>query len=41
MLRDAPTIKEIQRSVVEVIAEYIEKVKDIDFEPVDNITVEI
>jgi 2',3'-cyclic-nucleotide 2'-phosphodiesterase/3'-nucleotidase len=41
MLRDAPTIKEIQRSVVEVIAEYIEKVKVIDFEPVDNITVEI
>ncbi len=41
MIKNSPTIKEIQRNVVEIIAEYIEKVKVIDFEPVNNIKVEI
>ena len=41
MLKNAPTIMEIQRSAVELIAEYIEKEKEIDFEPVNNINVVI
>ncbi|MBO4918530.1 MAG: bifunctional metallophosphatase/5'-nucleotidase [Erysipelotrichaceae bacterium] len=41
MLRDAKTVKEIQRNVVEIIADYITKVKVIDFEPVHNIKIEI
>ncbi|MBO7677466.1 MAG: 5'-nucleotidase C-terminal domain-containing protein, partial [Erysipelotrichaceae bacterium] len=41
MLKNAPTVKEIQRSVVELLGEYIEKEKVIDFEPVDNINVVI
>ena len=41
MLKNAPTVKEIQRNVVELIGEYIEKEKVIDFEPVDNIKVVI
>lgn len=41
MLKDAPTIRDIQRNVVEIIADYITKVRVIDFEPVNNIKVEI
>lgn len=40
MLKDAPTVKEIQTSMVDLIAQYIEKYKEISFDPVDNITVE-
>ncbi|MBQ6217124.1 MAG: bifunctional metallophosphatase/5'-nucleotidase [Erysipelotrichaceae bacterium] len=41
MVKDAPTLQEIQRNVVEIIAEYIERHKVIDFTPVHNIKVEI
>ncbi|MBQ1787457.1 MAG: bifunctional metallophosphatase/5'-nucleotidase [Erysipelotrichaceae bacterium] len=41
MLKEAETVKEIQRNVVEIIADYITKVKVIDFEPVHNIEIEI
>lgn len=41
MLKNAETIQDIQRSVVELIAEYIQKEKVIDFEPVNNINVVI
>ncbi|MBQ6334634.1 MAG: bifunctional metallophosphatase/5'-nucleotidase [Erysipelotrichaceae bacterium] len=41
MLAKAETIKEIQVNVVELIADYIKKVKVIDFEPVNNIRVVI
>ena len=41
MVKDAPTLKEIQRNVVEIIADYISRHKVIDFKPVDNIKVEI
>lgn len=41
MLKDAKTIKEIQRNVVEIIADYIAKEKVIDFDPVNNIRVVI
>lgn len=40
MLKDAPTVKEIQTSMVELIAQYIEKYNTIDFEPIENIFVE-
>ncbi len=40
MLKEAETVKDIQRNVVEIIADYINKVKVIDFEPVHNIKVE-
>ncbi len=39
MLKEAETVKDIQRNVVEIIADYINKVKVIDFEPVNNIKV--
>ena len=39
MLKECETLKDIQRNVVELIAEYIEKHKVIDFEPVNNIDV--
>ena len=41
MLKEAETVKEIQRNVVEIIADYITKAKVIDFEPVHNIEIEI
>ena len=41
MLKEAETVKEIQRNVVEIIADYITKVKVIDFEPIHNIKIEI
>lgn len=41
MLKEAETVKEIQRNVVEIIADYITKVKVINFEPVHNIEIEI
>ena len=41
MLKNAPTVQEIQRSAVELIAEYIMKEGVIDFDPVDNIKVVI
>ncbi len=40
-IKDAKTLKDIQRNVVEIIAEYIEKHKVIDFEEVHNIKVVI
>lgn len=40
MIAKAKTIKEIQRSVVEIIADYILDKKVIDFKPVSNIKVE-
>ena len=40
-IKNARTLKEIQRNVVEVIAEYIEKHKVIDFEEIHNIKVVI
>ena len=39
MLKDAPTIKEIQTSAVEIIAEYIKKHHTIEFDDVFNINV--
>ena len=39
MLRDAPTIREIPMSMVDLLAEYIMKHKRIRFEPVENIIV--
>lgn len=39
MLKDAPTIKEITKDVVEILADYIQEHKVIDFEPVHNIQV--
>ena len=41
MLKDAETVKEIQRNVVELLAEYITNKKVIDFEPITNIDVVI
>ena len=41
MLKNAPTIMEIQRSAVELIAEYIMEEGNIDFDPVNNIKVVI
>ena len=40
-IKNAKTVKDIQRNVVEIIAEYIEKHKVIDFEEVHNIKVVI
>lgn len=39
MIKDAPLVKEIQRSVVDIIGEYIEKHKTISFEEKNNIKV--
>lgn len=39
MIHDAPTVKEINRSVVDLIGEYIKDHKDISFKPLDNIKV--
>ena len=39
MLRDAPTIREIQTGMVELIALWVMEHQTIDFEPVNNITV--
>lgn len=39
MLKNAPTVKEISSSMVEILADYILKKKVIDFEPVHNIEV--
>ena len=39
MISDSPTVKEIQKSVSEILAEYIEEKKEIAFEPVNNIKV--
>ena len=39
MLKDAPTIREIQKSAVDIIAEYIKKHHTIEFDDVSNITV--
>lgn len=39
MIKNAPTVKEIPSSMVEVLANYIMEMKVIDFEPVNNITV--
>ncbi|MBQ6478655.1 MAG: bifunctional metallophosphatase/5'-nucleotidase [Erysipelotrichaceae bacterium] len=41
MIKEAETVREIQRNVVEIIAEYITKVKVIDFQPIYNIKIEI
>ena len=41
MLKDAKTVKEIQKNVVEIIADYIIRNKAIDFEPDHNINVVI
>ena len=41
MIKNAPTIKEISTSMVDVLANYIIKNKEIDFNSVDNIKVEI
>lgn len=40
MIKNAPVVKEISSSMVELLADYIMKNKVIDFEPVNNITVE-
>lgn len=37
MLKKAPTIKEIQSSVVELLSDYIQKHQNIEFEAIDNI----
>jgi len=39
MIAAAETLREILTSSVDVIAEYIMKHKNIDFEPVNNITI--
>ena len=39
MIKNSPTVKEIQTNVVELIAEYIMKHKTIEFEPVNNIKI--
>jgi 2',3'-cyclic-nucleotide 2'-phosphodiesterase/3'-nucleotidase len=39
MIKDSKVIKEIQTSMVEILAKYILKNKVIDFEPVNNINV--
>jgi hypothetical protein len=39
MIQKAPTVKEISRSVVDLIGEYIRDHQDINFEPLDNIKV--
>ena len=41
MIKNSETLQDIQRNVVELIAEYIQKEKVIDFEPVNNINVVI
>ena len=40
MIRDAPTITEYQSTMVDVLANYIMKHKVIDFEAINNITIE-
>ena len=39
MIKDSPTIKEIQKSVIDIIADYIIENKVIDFEEKHNIKV--
>ncbi len=39
MLRDAPTVKEISQSFVEILADWVTEHKVIDFEPVNNIQI--
>ena len=39
MIKNAPTVKEIQKSVIDLIADYIIKNKDINFEEENNINV--
>ena len=39
MIKNAPTVKEIQKSVLEIIAEYIMKNQFVHFEPVNNIKI--
>ena len=39
MIKNAPVVKEISESMVEILAEYIMHKKVIDFEPVHNIAV--
>ena len=39
MIKNAPVVKEISESMVEILAEYIMHKKVIDFEPVHNIDV--
>lgn len=39
MIKNSPTVKEITRSVSDLLAEYIEEKKVIDFEPINNIKV--
>ncbi len=40
MIKNAPTVKEISLSMVEMLADYITEHKVVEFEPVNNITVE-
>ncbi len=39
MIKNSPTVKEVNLSMVELLAQYITEHKVIDFEPVNNITV--
>ena len=39
MIKNAPTLKEIQRDAVEIIGDYIAQEKNIDFEDVHNIKI--
>ena len=41
MIKNAPTIKEISASMVDILANYIIKNKEINFDSIDNIKVEI
>lgn len=41
MLKDSPTVKEIQTTMVDILANYIIKNKVIDFTPINNIKIEI
>ena len=41
MLKEAPTVKEIQTTMVDILANYIMKTKNIDFEAVHNIKIGI
>ena len=41
MLKDAPTVKEIQTTMVDILANYIMKTKNINFEAVHNIKIGI
>ena len=39
MIKNAPTVKEINRSVIDLISDYILNHQEIDFEPENNIKV--